>query len=99
MAILRCCENHSPDHTSPYRAYVHPVKQLGCEVYGCRHLAVIWLDPEELHEYALGTRSFWECASLTRLRADNRPLVHLDPLPTRGQPSMFLLGHWHERRW
>lgn len=99
MAILRCCEVHAPDAASPYRAYLYPAKQFRCEVSGCPQLAVIWLDPEELHEYALGTRIFWECADLTRLRADGRPLVHLDALPARRQSSTLFLGHWHERRW
>ena len=99
MAILRCCETHSPDNASPYRSYVHPAKQLRCEVSGCPQLAVIWLDPEELQEHALGTRIFWERASLTQIRADGRPLVHLDVLPAHRQSSARFLGHWHERRW
>jgi hypothetical protein len=95
MAMFRCCERHSPE--AVYRAYVHPAQALHCDVTGCAHLAVVWLDPEEVHEYGLGTRVFWECSSLTRLRVDTRPLVHLDAVSHR-QGSTFLLGHWHERR-
>lgn len=98
MAILRCTEKHRPAEDSHYRVYAQTAKEMACEVEGCSHLAVIWLDPEERREYTLGSRIFWERGSLTRVRVDGRPLTRLDEPFGRERPTPFPIRQWHRRR-
>lgn len=97
MAVTRCLEGHTTVQDS-YRNYVRPFQELTCEVAGCNHPAVIWLDPEEAREYEWGTRTFWEPNTFATMRASNHGVEMLPwslwavsrPLFKRWRPSLQL---------
>lgn len=74
MALFQCSERHAPADAH-HRMFGWPVRDLRCGVDDCRNHAVVWLDPEELHDYELGARVFWEHGSLAWARLDGRPLA------------------------
>lgn len=99
MALLLCTEHHAPATPTAYRAYARTARDLRCSVAGCRGRAVAWLDPEELHEYELGCRIFWERETLARVRIDHRPVERLEPSwrPPAPRPRRAWLSRLHYR--
>lgn len=68
MAIVKCLKDHAPTDAHQ-QTYVRPTYDLPCDVAGCRHPAVIWLNPEEVMDYERGSRVFWESNSFTTMKA------------------------------
>lgn len=68
MAIAKCLKDHAPIDAHQ-QDYVRPTYDLPCEIAGCSHPAVIWLNPEEVKDYERGSRVFWESSSFATMKA------------------------------
>lgn len=83
MALSRCLEQHSPPQgrSTQYRSYVRPVgypkTALVCGNPQCDLPGVIWLAPDECHDYQRGERIFSGPSNFTKMKADDAGLQQL----------------------